>query len=319
MKVPATAQKFEQDTRRGPQPKSTKNPPMAAAIRTFVAEMILPPKPKTGPHHNLQYAAIIQAILSFARGVRVGATEISSDPSMEQIADICHSDRRTIERHMKVLRKHGQVTVQKRGGKLSNVFTVHKGTKSDTTTVVASNAGDQTRQLDGFDTTTPGLDTTTRSSRHDNSVFTETQPNPMNNTELEAKNGQNSRASLDNTSGVKPLERTTLEKTTPSSFSSPSHDTKPGKETKNGDRSDSNVLTGPPKSSKPSGRRPYGTRLKPLTAEMEANPTVIAWRDAKKSRQLWDERLRQIGFKSRTQEGYDDYMEARDMGRPNDH
>jgi hypothetical protein len=208
MKIKATAEKFEQPA--DSQPKSTKNPPMAAAIRRFVTEMAFPPLPKSGPNHNVEYAGIIQAILSFAHGIRADVTEIKSDPSMDQIAAVCHSDRRTVERHMAKLKKHGQITVERRGGRLSNVFTVHKGVSVDATTVVVSETDESMRQLADLDATTPNLDTTTRSSRYDNSILGSGAPNASADIELQPKRRPNPTLSLDNTSGKEPLDKTTL-------------------------------------------------------------------------------------------------------------
>lgn len=258
MKIPTTAKKFEQPQE--PQPKSTKNPPMAAAIRRFVTEMAFPPLPKSGPNHYLEYAGIIQAILSFARGVRADATEISADPAIKQIAEICHVDRKTIERALPKLMKHGQITVEKRAGK-SNMFTVHKGA----TTVVVPPEDKKVRQLGDEGATTPEQGATTQRLGCDNSGFVYSEPNTPDNKGLETKSDQNEGVSLVNTSGYHPLVKNSL---------------------------DGEVLpplpsAGSRTSSKPKGKDGIEQRMKAAIAELDRWPWTKEPAN-KKNRDLWE-------------------------------
>jgi hypothetical protein len=107
-------------------------------------------------------------------------------------------------------------------------------------------------------------------------------------------------------SGVNPQDKDSQEKATPTSVS-PTPDSKSGMKPVHGSKSESNVSASPAKSSSKSvstiGK--YGN-LKPITPEMEANPTVIAWRAAKKNWQEWDQKLRSFGHVKHTKEDYAD-------------
>ncbi len=110
---------------------------MAATIRVIMPKLQYPPfrketKNTKGKRNrdgcsgdNLAYTAIIQAMLHHAKGLQPDATEITVSPAIQQIADVCQVNKRTIQRYLAELKKHGTITAQNKGSKISSDFTIH--------------------------------------------------------------------------------------------------------------------------------------------------------------------------------------------------
>jgi hypothetical protein len=133
MRIPEVAQKFEQENQQdiqdpqqdNPQQKSGKLPPMAAAIRTFVSGMDLPPRAEKRADYTMDYVAIIQAMLCHTRGLRPESTETICSPSQEQLIAVCRCSEKTLRRRLDELKVFGTLTIQKRPNE-SNIYTIHK-------------------------------------------------------------------------------------------------------------------------------------------------------------------------------------------------
>lgn len=272
---------------------TTKLPPMAATIRAIMPKLQYPPfrketKDSKGKRNqdgcsgdNLAYAAIIQAMLHHAKGIRPDATEITVAPAVQQVAVVCQVNKRTIQRYLAELKEYGTITVRNKGSQISSDFTIHVGHLRMTPCVTSESPS-------RGDTVPP-------------SDMTQSEPGV---TQSEVRHDTRCRPQGYTSSGVNPQDKDSQEKATPTS-SSPTPDSKSGMKPIHGDKSGSNVQPFPAKSSGKSG--PFG-KLKPITPEMEADPTVIAWRAAKKNWQEWDQKLRSFGHVEHTKE---EYVEAK--------
>ncbi len=113
--------------------QSTKKPPMAAAIRTFVAGMKFPAT-KSHAQTNSNLAAFTITMLQFALGITEGCTEASASPAASQVVEVIHGSERTVARRLKALRNLGLLTQTERGH-FSTLYTFHQ-------TPVATPTGD---------------------------------------------------------------------------------------------------------------------------------------------------------------------------------
>jgi hypothetical protein len=187
--------------------KPCKLPPMAQAVRAFVVEMEFPPAPESGPSSNPSYAGVILALLNYAKHLRLDATEVRVDPSVKQLADICHSAPRTIQRILEKLEKHGIISRTFRGAQLSAVYTIYKYT------VLHEESGKRYFSHSRHDKhVTPRGDkhvTPEPSNRGDNYPGSEVTTQPSEVTTTPSRGDKvvvlRGKASGTNTSGVKPL------------------------------------------------------------------------------------------------------------------
>jgi hypothetical protein len=270
---------------------------MAATIRAIMPKLQYPPfrketKDSKGKRNqdgcsgdNLAYTAIIQAMLHHAKGIRPDATEITVSPAVKQIADVCQVSIRTVQRYLSELKEHGTITARNKGSKVSSDFTIHVGHLGVT-------LGDTSDSPDRSDTIPPSAVTQGASE--------------VTQSGLEVTPGVALRSKA---SGVNPQDNHSQEKATPTSLTSNPDGKSESDHGRSPESKDNTRQDSPRKSSSKSG--PFG-KLKPITPEMEAHPTFIAWRAAKKSRQEWDQELRRIGFKGPKEEGRDKYIEAKD-------
>jgi hypothetical protein len=102
---------------------TTKKPPMAKAIREFVAGIKFPPAKNSDA--NYKSAALILAMLQHGKGLIEGAGEATCSPSYSQVADILHCTVKTIQRQTEKLIRLGLV-VSRRRGHASNQFTIYQ-------------------------------------------------------------------------------------------------------------------------------------------------------------------------------------------------
>jgi hypothetical protein len=105
--------------------KKFKKPPMAQAIRNFVAAMEFPSAPEHGANPNIELAGLSVTMLQFSNGLTNDATAASCSPSLSQIAAVLHCSTSTIKRLIKKLGSLGLMT-SKRRGTVSSLFTIHK-------------------------------------------------------------------------------------------------------------------------------------------------------------------------------------------------
>lgn len=108
-----------------------KKPPMAAAIRAFVAGMKFPTT-KSESQTNSILATFTVAMLQFALGMTEGCTAASVSPAISQVAEVIHCSDRTVKRRLKALRELGLLTVRERGH-FSTEYTFHQRPVAGTT------------------------------------------------------------------------------------------------------------------------------------------------------------------------------------------
>ena len=164
---------------------------MAQAIRTFIAGMDFPSEQDTKPsgsvglklsvpesdntvESNLPYAAVILALLTFAKDLRLDSTEVTVDPSMAQLAEICHCSGRTIRRTLEKLQKHGMVFRTIRRGHSSNVYKIVRQVRQDrgdrSPEKDRQDRGDHSESKRDWTPTTKRLDTHYKETGHTSSV-----------------------------------------------------------------------------------------------------------------------------------------------------
>jgi DNA-binding transcriptional regulator YhcF (GntR family) len=154
---------------------------MAQAVRAFMTEMEFPPESEKGGHSsNAAYAGVVQALLNHAKALKLDATEVRVEPSVKQLAAICHCAPRTVQRILEKLKKHGIVTRMDRGAHLSSVYTVHKQhSRHDKDVTPKSSRGDKADTpesavrgdtLPGSEVTRQASGVTPSPSRGDNDV-----------------------------------------------------------------------------------------------------------------------------------------------------
>jgi len=107
---------------------TTKKPPMAKAIRKFVAGIKFPPANNSDA--NYKSAALILAMLQHGKGLIDGAATATCSPSYAQLTDILHCSVPTIKRQMGKLIRLGLVIPQRRGH-ASNQFTIYQTPQTD--------------------------------------------------------------------------------------------------------------------------------------------------------------------------------------------
>jgi len=126
-----------------------KNPPMAKAIRDFVAGMQFPPAPKHGPNPNIDLAAFIISMLQHSTGLKENATTATCSPALSQMADMLHCTNSSIERRLQRLRALGLLT-QRGRGHASTIYTFHQTPQlllGQETATVAGSESSQRPQL----------------------------------------------------------------------------------------------------------------------------------------------------------------------------
>jgi biotin operon repressor len=101
-----------------------KLPPMTKAIRAFVAGMQFPEPPAHGFNPNVELTAFAVVMLLFAHNLKEDSDTATCDPSHQQLADILHCSKSSIERRVKKFRDAGFLTSRPRGDGQSSVYTL---------------------------------------------------------------------------------------------------------------------------------------------------------------------------------------------------
>ena len=96
-----------------------RRPPMAQAIRQFVAGMDKPAK------HRSEIAGTVLAMLQFSSGLATDAATATISPALSQLAEILWCSTPTVQRKLRRLREAGLLT-QKGRGHASTLYTIHQ-------------------------------------------------------------------------------------------------------------------------------------------------------------------------------------------------
>ncbi len=94
-------------------------PPMAQAIRQFVARMEQPAK------HKSEIAGTVLALLQFSKGLAADAMSVTVSPSLSQVAEILWCSKPSVRRRLKRVRDAGLITHKGRGH-ASTLYTIHR-------------------------------------------------------------------------------------------------------------------------------------------------------------------------------------------------
>jgi transcriptional regulator of acetoin/glycerol metabolism len=115
-------------------------PPMAKAIREFLAGIRFPPAKNSDA--NFKSAGLILAMLQHGKGLLDGASTATCSPSYMQLTEILHCSVTTIKRQMAKLIRLGLVRSERRGH-TSNQFTIYQTAQIQTDQEVIHQQMDQ--------------------------------------------------------------------------------------------------------------------------------------------------------------------------------